>query len=44
VAEQIVDQNGRVKPKFEALERELRSGWLKRVGAGDVLRGDEEGQ
>jgi ATP-dependent DNA helicase RecG len=44
VAEQIVDEDGRVKPQFEALERELRSGWLKRVGAGDVLRGDEEGQ
>ena len=37
LAERVVDDGGRIKPAFADLEHELRSGWLERVGAGEVL-------
>jgi ATP-dependent DNA helicase RecG len=37
VAETIVDEDGRVRPEYADLEREITSGWLMRVGAGEVL-------
>jgi ATP-dependent DNA helicase RecG len=40
VAETVVDDAGRIHERYSALERELTSGWLKRVGAGEVLRQD----
>jgi ATP-dependent DNA helicase RecG len=40
LAERIVDDDGRIPRRYEALERELTHGWLKRVGAGDVLSQD----
>jgi len=38
LAERIVDDAGRLSPEFADLQREITSGWLERVGAGDVLR------
>ncbi len=37
IAEQLVDETGSLRPGHEALGVELRSGWLARVGAGEVL-------
>ena len=37
VAERLVDESGALRPGNEALAAELRSGWLARVGAGEVL-------
>jgi ATP-dependent DNA helicase RecG len=37
VAEQLIDDSGALRPGNEALAAELRSGWLARVGAGEVL-------
>jgi len=37
VAEQLVDENGALKPGHEALAAELSAGWLARVGAGEIL-------
>jgi ATP-dependent DNA helicase RecG len=37
VAESLLDDDGALSPGLEALAEELRSGWLARVGAGDVL-------
>jgi ATP-dependent DNA helicase RecG len=40
IAEQIVDEQGRLPPEYKALEHEVSDGWLKRVGAGEVLTQD----
>jgi ATP-dependent DNA helicase RecG len=40
-AEEWVDEAGRVVPELAAFESELLRGWLARVGAGDVIGGDE---
>jgi ATP-dependent DNA helicase RecG len=40
IAEKIVDDHGRLPVEYEALEREVSGGWLKRVGAGEVLTQD----
>jgi len=40
-AERLVDEDGRLPPELGDLEAELTSGWLKRVGAGDVLSAEE---
>jgi ATP-dependent DNA helicase RecG len=37
IAESLVDDHGALRPGNEALERELKFGWLARVGAGEVL-------
>jgi ATP-dependent DNA helicase RecG len=43
VAEQIVDANGRLALEFAELQHEITSGWLKRVGAGEVLDTSADG-
>jgi ATP-dependent DNA helicase RecG len=40
LAERVVDDTGRLPANHAALEREITSGWLKRVGAGEVLTQD----
>ncbi|HEY8135667.1 MAG TPA: ATP-dependent DNA helicase RecG [Candidatus Limnocylindrales bacterium] len=40
IAERIVDSTGRLPADYEALEHELKVGWLRRVGAGEVLTQD----
>jgi ATP-dependent DNA helicase RecG len=37
VAESLLDEHGALLPGHDALEVELRDGWLARVGAGEVL-------
>jgi ATP-dependent DNA helicase RecG len=37
IAEQLLDEHGALLRGHEALEAELRGGWLTRVGAGEVL-------
>ncbi len=37
IAERLVDESGALRPGHEPLAVELRSGWLARVGAGEVL-------
>ncbi len=37
VAESLLDEEGRLPAAHAALEHELSHGWLKRVGAGDIL-------
>ena len=37
IAERLVDESGALRPGHDALVVELRSGWLSRVGAGEVL-------
>ena len=37
VAERIVDANGHLAREYADLEQELKTGWLERVGAGEVL-------
>jgi ATP-dependent DNA helicase RecG len=37
IAEDLVDQAGAIRPGHEALRAELETGWLARVGAGEVL-------
>lgn len=37
LAERLVDDAGALRPGHEALAAELRTGWLARVGAGEVL-------
>jgi len=37
IAERLLDEHGALLPGHEALGAELRSGWLTRVGAGEVL-------
>ena len=41
VAERIVDPHGRVDVAHAGLARALAGGWLRRVGAGDVVAGEE---
>ena len=40
-AEELLDAAGRMGPELVAFERELSTGWLQRVGAGDVVAQDE---
>jgi len=40
IAEQIVDKRGSLSNEHAALENEITGGWLKQVGAGEVLRQD----
>ena len=42
LAERLVDQDGRLPASHAALEREITSGWLKSVGAGEVLAQDQD--
>jgi ATP-dependent DNA helicase RecG len=37
LAEQLLDDDGRLPPRYAALERELSHGWLRLVGAGEVV-------
>lgn len=41
VAEGMVDEGGRLRPGNAAFAQELATGWLRRVGAGEVLGVDE---
>jgi len=41
VAEGMVDDAGRLRPAHSAFAAELTAGWLRRVGAGEVLAADE---
>jgi ATP-dependent DNA helicase RecG len=41
VAERVVDEHGRLLPEFDDLQHEITAGWLKRVGAGEVLGSDD---
>ena len=43
IAEQLLDENGRLPPGAARLEHELTVGWLARVGAGEVLGAGGEG-
>jgi ATP-dependent DNA helicase RecG len=40
LAEQLLDDHGRLPAQYETLEHEVSTGWLKRVGAGEVLTQD----
>jgi ATP-dependent DNA helicase RecG len=40
LAEQLLDDHGRLPAQYRALEYEVSAGWLKRVGAGEVLTQD----
>jgi hypothetical protein len=40
-AEGLVDERGRLRPGYDGLELELTRGWLRRIGAGDLV-GPEE--
>jgi ATP-dependent DNA helicase RecG len=40
-ADRLVGPDGRLVPGHERLEHELTTGWLARIGAGDVLAADE---
>jgi ATP-dependent DNA helicase RecG len=40
-AEDLVGPDGQLTPALGGLDRELREGWLARIGAGDVLRAEE---
>ena len=42
LAEKLVDDRGAIPARHAALERELTTGWLKRVGAGEVLQQDAD--
>jgi ATP-dependent DNA helicase RecG len=37
VAEAVLDDDGRLPARYAALEREISSGWLRRIGAGEVV-------
>ncbi|HXR27193.1 MAG TPA: ATP-dependent DNA helicase RecG [Candidatus Baltobacteraceae bacterium] len=41
IAERLVTPDGTLVPGHEALAHELAAGWLKAVGAGEALAGDE---
>ncbi|MFN8623939.1 MAG: ATP-dependent DNA helicase RecG [Chloroflexota bacterium] len=41
VAEALVDEHGQLPERMAAFREELTRGWLRRVGAGDVLAEDE---
>ena len=40
LAERLLDDSGSLPQDYAALEREITSGWLRRVGAGEVLHED----
>jgi ATP-dependent DNA helicase RecG len=40
-AERLVDERGRLRPGHQGLELELTRGWLRRIGAGELV-GPEE--
>jgi ATP-dependent DNA helicase RecG len=40
LAERLVDGDGHLPSEYAALEREISTGWLARVGAGEVLHQD----
>ena len=42
IAERLVDASGHLPVDQAALEREMTTGWLKRVGAGEVLTADTD--
>lgn len=42
IAERLVDASGHLPVDQAALEREMTTGWLKRVGAGEVLSADTD--
>jgi len=42
IAEQLVDEHGRLRPDLSGLQHEMTSGWLQRVGAGEVLAVDSD--
>jgi ATP-dependent DNA helicase RecG len=37
LAERLVDEQGRLRPGLERLELELTRGWLRRIGAGELV-------
>jgi RecG-like helicase len=37
LAERLVDEHGRLRPGLERLELELTRGWLRRIGAGELV-------
>jgi ATP-dependent DNA helicase RecG len=41
LAEEVVAADGTLQPGYELLADELEAGWLRRVGAGEVLAGDD---
>ena len=43
LAEGVLDDRGRLPAEYSALEHELTKGWLKRVGAGEVVSGESGG-
>jgi ATP-dependent DNA helicase RecG len=42
VAAQLLDERGRLKPAYGALQHEMMHGWLARVGAGEALAVDAD--
>jgi len=42
LAEELLDEHGHVAPRHAALEHEVTAGWLRRVGAGEVVAADAE--
>ena len=44
IAEDLLDESGAIRPGLEALREELESGWLARVGAGEVLADAGDGE
>jgi ATP-dependent DNA helicase RecG len=42
VAEQLLDDDGRLPPTLAGLQREMTVGWLARVGAGEALAQDSD--
>jgi RecG-like helicase len=42
VAEQLLDDDGRLPPTLVSLQREMTVGWLARVGAGEALAQDSD--
>ena len=43
IAEQLVDESGHLPAELALLQREMTTGWLKQVGAGDALTVDADG-
>jgi ATP-dependent DNA helicase RecG len=43
VAEELIDADGRLKPGHNGLETELRAGWLRRLGANEVVLAGADG-
>ncbi len=41
IAEEVVDATGHLPERLDAFGWELQHGWLRRVGAGDVMAGEE---